>query len=1053
MANVKVELKKHLPDSKIYTGVEYIESTGTQYFELEQDFDYNTAQIYIDYQFTDITYTSSYQSGGVYCIAGYGSDYEDNLYAMFAVNSDGLYSYNYLQNTQGYMPTARPSLNRTVFERNNNGVFFNETKENTTNSYISSGKVPSHKIILFAYNYNGTISRISKMKLYRFKVGDVNGWKHNYVPCKRKSDNQIGLYDTITDKFYTNSGTGEFSVGNTTGLEYSNDIYVINKYNGLKSVESLSQSTAQPKDIYYGVVPSSGSVQVIDRNGEIAEMIRNGDIENSNVNVTIYAKGKMFQDAISNDSNYNSQDLNYSLELTNELSRWDSIQFDGMPAEENKSAYYVLSTILSKLYSTSAINLMLRTQIVTADDTESTVKQYLQNINIPLAYLPKASIRSSVDKVCKLAQLNVMECDDGIITFVSARPSITSGSKIISIPKNTQFTSLNRDIILKNKLSSVFVPVNNIEITYKKTSTKEIKNYQFDTYSSQYSDYTNIIDSKAYNSDITVLAKHIGAENNSASSGYFYNIIKYDISLPTENIKREFKFKWDGGVTLKNVGQSEETVTLGEQYINTVYSSDIADNTIISDWVNFSGTTPSSVKVGAPNDDIKIRMNANNTITVYAIIFSDYLRINFTQAESITSLVSLNVYYESYNSSFSEKLTDYDIELEENELLQSNTTYNSSNMANLLQQNILSDYENGILTGTISVGCLNYYNTDKTISKNWGNGFILEVGDIVRIDNDNDGKENLVIGKDGNDVFFKVTGRNFRHSGVPLIDLELQEIVTSNAEIQFNYTPITENDEIVAYAIGGQGSDSAMTNFDSKFTQITIPETYNDKPVTRITASAFERTSGYPTINIKPNIVSIGSGNSFQGQGYFNIINYNGRVPATLDTYKVDALLQGDIINIHKDVEFIGDALFRNRLLMAKRHTKINFQNGSACTLIGSLAFSSMTIDTLNLPSTLETIARNGFYDCDFSVLKILTIPASVTSIGNGAFYNCTGLNSIRFEQPANATITLGTEIFNSKTARAFTVYTDNETIKNYNWSGDNVTATILHLDGTRWEG
>ena len=34
------------------------------------------------------------------------------------------------------------------------------------------------------------------------------------VPCYRKSDNVIGAYDTVTDTFYTNAGTGTFTKGN-----------------------------------------------------------------------------------------------------------------------------------------------------------------------------------------------------------------------------------------------------------------------------------------------------------------------------------------------------------------------------------------------------------------------------------------------------------------------------------------------------------------------------------------------------------------------------------------------------------------------------------------------------------------------------------------------------------------------------------------------------------------------------------------------------------------------------------------------------------------------
>jgi len=33
------------------------------------------------------------------------------------------------------------------------------------------------------------------------------------VPCYRKSDNKPGMYDKVHNTFYTNVGTGDFTVG------------------------------------------------------------------------------------------------------------------------------------------------------------------------------------------------------------------------------------------------------------------------------------------------------------------------------------------------------------------------------------------------------------------------------------------------------------------------------------------------------------------------------------------------------------------------------------------------------------------------------------------------------------------------------------------------------------------------------------------------------------------------------------------------------------------------------------------------------------------------
>lgn len=62
---------------------------------------------------------------------------------------------------------------------------------------------------------------------------------------------------------------------------------------------------------------------------------------------------------------------------------------------------------------------------------------------------------------------------------------------------------------------------------------------------------------------------------------------------------------------------------------------------------------------------------------------------------------------------------------------------------------------------------------------------------------------------------------------------------------------------------------------------------------------------------------------------------------------------------------------------------------------IGEDAFSYCDVDTVGLPSALETIEDSAFY---YSTIKSITIPQNVKSIGNDAFDNCPLLEKIVFE-------------------------------------------------------
>lgn len=57
------------------------------------------------------------------------------------------------------------------------------------------------------YAFNG--------KIKSAYITDTNNVKtHDYVPCYRKADGEIGVYDLITDTFFANSGTGTLVKGN-----------------------------------------------------------------------------------------------------------------------------------------------------------------------------------------------------------------------------------------------------------------------------------------------------------------------------------------------------------------------------------------------------------------------------------------------------------------------------------------------------------------------------------------------------------------------------------------------------------------------------------------------------------------------------------------------------------------------------------------------------------------------------------------------------------------------------------------------------------------------
>lgn len=598
-------------------------------------------------------------------------------------------------------------------------------------------------------------------------------------------------------------------------IHLSNGEYVdIDKINGLKSVESLSQSTGQPKDIFYGVVPSSGSLEIIDINGNIAQMVKEEQIPISNAKMEIIANNKNVQTHLTGDSNYNVVNGSkvFDAQLENELSAWDKIDFAGYRLNSEKSLYDVLVEVLSSVYEPNEIEIMVNSTIINGDNDEETVKSYLEKIIIKHPYMQKGTLRQAIDKICSLAQLNVLENDKKEIKFVSARPLIVSNNKITKIAKRNQNGAFDVDIFIKNKHNSVNVKYEETSLKDLSLDNRTIKLYNYTEISQKLQDYEYVLESKGYNPNLTILHHRIPHQNNpsygSTGNHWYYSIVKYDISYDVYNLKilRDFVPKISDSTNSIHPTNEIEKFSKSSTSTQTIQPVDysLTDEEIISDWITKVDFVGEVVKSGSPNFGYKIRRNIDETYTVFVLmldmITNKSISMSGTQEDIIVAVYNeLNIDFsapEITQATISKN--NNDLFIESNELMQDTALFETNKLSGIIENNILSDYHNGIRTGSLTVNCLDYYDIDGNKSKEWTKGEILQVGDVVRVDADNDGNSAIKY-HDGSDVYFKITSRAFRHSGVPLIDLQLQEVLpvdctffigwtVENGGLNFNYS-------------------------------------------------------------------------------------------------------------------------------------------------------------------------------------------------------------------------------------------------------------------------
>lgn len=208
-----------LPDA--YQEVEYIESTGTQYIDTNYNPCYLT-KVKVDFTMRDNTNFDYPRLFGNF--TGGGFAYSISL--KDSNNDIGLFI------TAGTM-VARESIqvnSRYQFEVNLNSnssgtaqgyLMINGDKTSYVNTSEGSTPIPAY---IFAANFSGTgVNRFGCAKLHAMQIyervynrGKADGFAliKDYVPCYRKNDGVIGLYDMVNQDFLTNQGTGTFLKGN-----------------------------------------------------------------------------------------------------------------------------------------------------------------------------------------------------------------------------------------------------------------------------------------------------------------------------------------------------------------------------------------------------------------------------------------------------------------------------------------------------------------------------------------------------------------------------------------------------------------------------------------------------------------------------------------------------------------------------------------------------------------------------------------------------------------------------------------------------------------------
>ena len=182
-----------------YTELPYIASDGEAYIRVPYDKD--TCKV-------DIRAATRPISGSAQSMSAY---FQQGLLSVLIANNAGLYvRYNGVNKGATYYPGSSTQTYRTTVSTYNDSITANTSYGAwSMNVPYTPLPVADKDIYLFkSDDYNSLLIPVNRYTLY----DEIDNVTMDFVSCSRKSDNELGMYDLINNRFHANDGGGSFVV-------------------------------------------------------------------------------------------------------------------------------------------------------------------------------------------------------------------------------------------------------------------------------------------------------------------------------------------------------------------------------------------------------------------------------------------------------------------------------------------------------------------------------------------------------------------------------------------------------------------------------------------------------------------------------------------------------------------------------------------------------------------------------------------------------------------------------------------------------------------------
>lgn len=202
---LKVRDKSGLPSG--YQRVEFLQSSNKEFIDLGYTLNAETDDIELDIQLLSDSSSTNF--------FGARSTTTNRVYTLATGISGGACRWRWgWVNSSDYVPTTVADTNRHTLKVDHTAQTLSvDGVVVDTRSKDTSIGTPATATLFAIHSTLGDGYYFGSLKIFGYKKWTNNVLSQNLIPCRRKSDSVLGMYDLISNTFLTNGGTGAFTAG------------------------------------------------------------------------------------------------------------------------------------------------------------------------------------------------------------------------------------------------------------------------------------------------------------------------------------------------------------------------------------------------------------------------------------------------------------------------------------------------------------------------------------------------------------------------------------------------------------------------------------------------------------------------------------------------------------------------------------------------------------------------------------------------------------------------------------------------------------------------